>query len=252
MKSIVLFLSLLLAFNFSCSTQRPEGKTEAEVLYREAQRLIKNERFLLANEKLNLIRSKFPYSYFATHAELLSADVLFSQENYAEAAAAYIVFKDFHPKYKDMSYVIYRIAESFFMQLPETFDRDLNSGLEAIKYYNELLRIFPNSEYAKQAKEKVTYCRELIWKKEKYIADFYFKTEVFDSARFRYRGIIRNYKLKDLVDHSVIRLVLSSVGLNEKQECLKDYRRFGDLVSKERQSELKEALTECNEIQEQS
>ena len=124
--------SLLLVFVLaSCSTVRPKGKTEAEVLFLEAKFLIEDGRYLMATEKLNSIRSQFPYSYYATHAELLQADILFEQDNYVEAAAAYILFKDFHPRHKKMAYVVWRIAESFNNQRPPTYDRDLSPLYEA-------------------------------------------------------------------------------------------------------------------------
>ncbi len=188
MKYIVLMFVLVLA---SCATKRPEGATEAEVLYKEAKDLFSKSRFIQTTEKLNQIRSQFPYSYYATYAELMQADVLFAQENYPEAASAYILFKDFHPKYNDIGYVLFRISESFYQQLPSTFDRDLSAGIEAIKYYNELLQNYPNTEYVKDAREKIKKIEDMIAKKEIYIADFYFRTEDFKAAKARYEEILK-------------------------------------------------------------
>ena len=149
-----LTILFLLQGLLSCAIERPKGKTEAEILYKEAQKLMKDGRYLLATEKLNTIRSQYPYSYYATHAELLSADVLFAQKNFVEAAAAYIVFKDFHPKHKKLSFVLWRIGESFFKQMPSSFDRDLASGIESIKYFKRLIDLYPESEYASKAKRE--------------------------------------------------------------------------------------------------
>jgi len=92
---------------FSCASEKPEGKTEAEVLFKEAKILMDDGRYIMATEKLNLLRSQYPYSFFATPAELMLADILYLQENYVEAAAAYILFRDFHPKSTDIEYVIF-------------------------------------------------------------------------------------------------------------------------------------------------
>ena len=105
-------------------------------------------------KKLNEIKSLYPYSFYATHAELRKADILFEQGNFSEAAASYIVFKDFHPRYQDLQYVIWKIAESFYGQLPGSFDRDLSPGKNAIRYYQMLLRSFPHSKHAPKAQEK--------------------------------------------------------------------------------------------------
>jgi len=193
MKNTKILGMILIVFTlvlFSCATKRPDGSTEAEILFKEAKSLIEKSRFIQAGEKLNQIRSQFPYSYYATHAELLQADILFSQENYPEAASAYILFKDFHPKYSDLAYVVYRISESFYNQLPSTFDRDLTAGLDAIKYYNELLINHSTSDFAKNAKERIKQIEEMLIKKEIYIADYYFRTKDLSAALKRYKEIL--------------------------------------------------------------
>lgn len=194
LKFLVLSFSLLV---ISCASKRPQGSTEAEVLFKEAKDLISKSRYIQATEKLNAIRSQYPYSYYATHAELLQADILFSQENYAEAASAYILFRDFHPKYAELGYVIFRISESFYRQLPSTFDRDLSSGVEAVKYFNELIQNYPNTEYVTEAQTRINQIEEMIEKKEIYIADFYFKTKDFEAAKARYEEILKTLKNKN-------------------------------------------------------
>jgi outer membrane protein assembly factor BamD len=191
---LILFCALFL---FACATKRPEGSTEAEILFKEAKELIGKSRYIQANEKLNAIRSQFPYSYYATHAELLQADILFSQENYAEAASAYILFRDFHPKHSELGYVIFRISESFYRQLPSTFDRDLTAGVEAIKYFKELIQSYPNTEYVKDAQVRINQIEAMIEQKEIYIADFYFRTKDFEAAKARYEDILKSLKNSD-------------------------------------------------------
>lgn len=194
MKLIKYLLLFLCFLTISCATKRPEGATEAEVLFKEAKELVSKSRFIQATEKLNTLRSQFPYSFYATHAELLQADILFSQESYAESAAAYILFRDFHPKYSEMGYVVFRISESFYRQLPETFDRDLSAGVEAIKYFNELTQNYAGTEYAKDALSRVNRIEDMLEKKEIYIADFYFKTKDFIAAKSRYEDILKSLK----------------------------------------------------------
>lgn len=224
-------LVLMLAILVGCSTQRPEGATEAEVLFKEAQKLIEDGRYLLATEKLNTIRSQYPYSYYSTHAELMNADILFEQENYVEAASAYIVFRDFHPKNEKLDYVVWRIAESFYLQLPETFDRDLAPGYEALKYFDELQKVFPKSEYAQQAQERKNSIRDMLNKKEKYIADFYYKTEDFESALHRYKHIIATIPIEEYQLHSAVRAMSSASTLKRFQDCREIYGKFKNKIS---------------------
>lgn len=242
---ILLLITILSSLFFSCASKRPEGKTQAEVLFKEAERLIEAGRYILATEKLNRIRSKYPYSYYATFAELMAADVLFKQENYAEAAAAYIVFKDFHPKHKKADYVMWKIGESFFMQMPDTFDRDLSPGFEAIKYLKELKRVHSDSEYAKKADEKIAEAEKMIRLKEKYIADFYYKTEVYDAARFRYENIIEEFQEPELRSHAIVRTFLASYRLKDSSYCQKNKAVYAELIRPDYKEDFDEAVNDC-------
>jgi outer membrane protein assembly factor BamD len=237
-----LFITTLLA---GCSSPRPKGKTEAEIMYKEALQLVDDSRYILAIEKLNQIKSKFPYSYYATPSELLLADILYKQENFVEAAAAYILFRDFHPKHPKAAYVTWRIAESYFFQRPSTFDRDLTPAREAIKYYGQLSARYPSSKNLKVAKERIAICKKMLKSRQKYIADFYFKTEVYDSARFRYLDILSKFKDRALREHAMLRVVESSLHLKEKDKCLQYYKSYRGLVSSNKQGYLEDLFKRC-------
>ena len=216
MKFVKLILLALTLLAISCATKRPEGQTEAEVLFKEAKELVGKSRYIQATEKLNAIRSQYPYSFYATGAELMQADILFSQENYAESAAAYILFRDFHPKYEQLGYVVFRISESFFRQLPATFDRDLSAGVEAIKYYEELISTYSNTEYVKDAQSRINLINDMLEKKEIYIADFYYKTKDYFAAKARYEDILVTLKDEQERPRIMARIVESEKKLNQK------------------------------------
>ena len=229
----------------ACSTEKPKGKTEAEVLYKEAQMLMDGGRYILATEKLNQLKNKFPYSIYATPSELLLADILFEQESYVESAAAYLLFRDFHPKHEKLPYVVFKIAQSYYKQIPDTYDRDLQPAFEAVKYFKELKMKFPNSKYSLKANKRITRCQEMIRDKEQYIADFYYKTENYDAAIWRYKDILSNFKEKKLLKHSVNRIVLASYYAKDWDNCYEFMKKFEKFLVKN--SEMREATNKCNE-----
>lgn len=235
---LFVFLLASLNFFFGCSSESTKGATQAEILYKEAKELMDDGRYMQATEKLNLIKSQHPYSYYATHAEMMLADILYAQENFVEAAASYILFKDFHPKHKDISYVVWKIAESYYNQLPSTFDRDLAPAIEAMKYYNDLIANYPDSANIEDAKKKIEQCQKLLRDKEKYIADFYFKTKIYDAARFRYLEILKMYANDpEMVNYSIVRIVESSYKFEDFEGCIKYADEFtaktsGDFLEK--------------------
>lgn len=243
MKSI--YLVLFFVILASCSSDKPKGKTEAEILYKEAQELMEAERFILATEKLNQIKTQHPYSFYATPAELLQADVLFKQENYIEAAAAFLLFRDFHPRHEKIPYVVYMIAESYYKQIPDTIDRDLEPALESLKYYNEILQKYPDSSYVQDAEKRITKAKKMLREKDLYIADFYFKTKEFSAARYWYLDILENHQDDKTRNHAMLRTILATSQLKEWDPCLDYIEKFYQLVDKEGQKEIKSVKDQC-------
>lgn len=239
------FILIMLLLFSACSTKKIVGKTEAESLYLEAQQLISKKRYIAATEKLNTIKTQHPYSFYAIPSELALADVSFLQENYEEASAAYIIFRDLHPKHEKLDYVISRIAESFDKQTPSTFDRDLSSAIEAAKHYQELLTKYVSSPYTANAKERLVVINKKLLDKEKYIADFYFKTKNYEAALWRYRYIQANIEDKELLSHSKFREVLALEKLKQYKECLDAIKVHAAFYSEKQILELEKIAETC-------
>ena len=240
-------LAILIAclFVVSCSNTRPKGQTEAEILFKEAKKLVEDNQYLMAIEKLNKIQSEHPYSFYATPSELLRADVYFKQKNFQEAAASYKIFLQLHPGHKETSYVLWQLAESYFNELPPTHDRDLTSAESAIKFYRVLLKNYPNSKHASIAQKRINSCKKMLKEKEKYIADFYFRTEVYISARYRYLDILKRYQETPLRNISMVRVLESSFYLKDYSSCLKYLKVYRGLVSKEYKSKIDSVGKKC-------
>lgn len=176
----------------SCSTDDIKSDS-AEHAFKLAQEYDKEERYEESLRRYNEVKNKFPYSKYATQAELAVADVYFKQESFPEAQVAYQNFKELHPKHPQVDYVTFRTAMSYFKQLPSTIDRDLTLASNAILSFDEVINQYPNSTYLAEAKEKKNETLKMLAEKEEYIADFYFKKEIYESALARYEGLYRQY-----------------------------------------------------------
>ncbi len=173
------------------------GKTVDEndpsSLYKEAEDDISSDRYMLAIDKLRVIKNKFPYSSVSVDAQLRIADVYFLQESFGEAALAYEAFRDLHPKHPKVAYAMFRVGKSYFQDAPSNIARDQSSMQKALESYNEALRRFPNAPEAVEAREEANSARRQLAEKELYIGNFYFKRSDFESARGRYTKILSLY-----------------------------------------------------------
>ncbi len=177
----------------ACSSGDLKDSATPEGAYKIAEELEQDERFEEAIQKYREVQNKHPYSRFAVMAKLKVADINYARENYIEAQNAYQLFKDLHPKHERIDYVTFRLGMSYFNQLPTTIDRDLSQAHKAILYFDEVMNSYPSSQHAKEAGEKKSDALKKLAEKEQYIADFYFKREMYDSALRRYEKMLKDY-----------------------------------------------------------
>ena len=184
---------LLIAFlGISCASSKID-RSSAHSRLKVGDFFLKNSRYDEALAEYNSIKQDFPYSPKVVSAELRIADVYFKKKAWSEAETAYTVFRELHPAHKNSDYVIFKIAESIFKQLPSTVDRDIQRSKSAALYYNQVLRNYPQSPWRKDALRKNQEVLEMLAQKEIYIADFYFQRKKYVSALGRYKGVVTQY-----------------------------------------------------------
>ncbi|MFP5518330.1 MAG: outer membrane protein assembly factor BamD [Bdellovibrionia bacterium] len=231
---------LLLILSSCASTDRDASTPEGA--FAIAQDFENRDRYEEAIRRYNEIRNKFPYSNFATRAELAVADVYYKQESFGEAQIAYQNFKELHPRHAQIDYVQFRIGMSFFKQLPPTIDRDLSLARDAVLAFSDFLKLYPNSAYVAEATEHRTKTIRMLAEKEEYIADFYFIRKKYDSALTRYEGLYAEYGGLGFEKKALARMVICAAKTEQKDK-LERYKKilttkFGDT------SEAKDALKE--------
>lgn len=219
-------LTLLVVVAVTSCSGKSVDENNAQEVYKDAEEDISDKRYTIALDKLKTLKNKFPYSNVATQAKLRIADVYFLEESYIEAAAAYESFRDMHPKHEKADYVMFRTGESYFLQLPDSDDRDMSPAAKAIDAYRELLQLYPRSQYAEPAKTHLNQASEMQASKEKYIADFYFKRDMFDSAATRYEKITARFPGTSTAQYAYWRLAQSLIRQDKLDEAKHVYRTY--------------------------
>lgn len=206
---LLLILPFFLLLN-ACVSYDDFDTSQPAGAYGLAKKLQDDERFEEALIQYKDLKNRFPYSRYATEAELQIAEIQYSKEAYPEAQGAYQLFKELHPKHAKIDYVTFRIGESIYNQLPTTIDRDLSLAPNAINEYRVLLRDFPQSPYAKDAKAKIAECFQKLAEKELYIADFYFRTDKWQHALVRYEKFLKEFPKHDKRAHAMLQAGLAA------------------------------------------
>ena len=169
----------------------PNADAEAE-LFEEALEAYDAELFTAADGAFKKLLQRYPSSYYATFAELKSADCAFHLGQYPEALTAYEEFIRLHSKHEAAPYAMLQIAESHRMQYKGLMN-DQTPLYSAIKQYQRLIDTYPKDSYASLARKSIDECREKLAAHEYKVAEFYYKQGQLRSAAHRFKRLAKEY-----------------------------------------------------------
>jgi outer membrane protein assembly factor BamD len=169
------------------------SESDPKQMYEDAEKDVNNDRYLLALDKLRIVKSKFSYTSYGALAQLKIGDVYFLQESYPEASAAYESFVELYPKNDKAPYALFRAGESYFKDIPAKTERDLRSAESAINAFTMYAKRYPDGEYKARALDMKTQAFNKLAEKELLIAEFYIRRKKRDSARIRLQKILDQY-----------------------------------------------------------
>lgn len=208
-------LAVLCVFFAGCSAETIDSDSPPEKQYAEGERLLKKDRFIEAVERFRILKSRYPYSKYAALAALRIGDSYYKEESFIEAASSYKVFRELYPKHEFAAYALRRIADSHFEQVPSTIDRDLDSCHSAIAAYSQLIKDYPSSEYKGDAEQRVRDLRRKLAEKEDYVANFYYRRELYEAAAGRYATLVDTYSDYGFNRDALYRLAFSYERMGE-------------------------------------
>jgi outer membrane protein assembly factor BamD len=130
--------------------------------------------------------TNFPFSEYATLAELKVADSYFDQGKFEEAASFYQDFIELHPTHPQVPYALLRNGECAFEQMLKV-DQDQAKTRAAIEQFDVLIERHPGSDQIPRAKELRGLALDQLALHEVEIGDFYFKSQTYHASVPRYK-----------------------------------------------------------------
>lgn len=213
MKFSLILITLLGLSNFASG----KSVNPAENLYDEAIKFQKAYRYDEAIATLEQVKTKHPYSNFAKMARLKIGDIHFEAKNFIQAQYTYQAYLELHPNDEKKDYVLFKMAESLYKQLPKGHDRDLSSAKDAIRVFSKLIEEHPNSIYKKEAIQTRAIIENKLTDKELYIAKFYFKYKQPMAALKRFKSFLSNNPNSKSVPEALAGAAYSAKRLNEEE-----------------------------------
>jgi outer membrane protein assembly factor BamD len=214
--------ALLLASAVTACSSTPEEpayvERPAEQIYQEAEAAMKQERFKVAAQLFDEVERQHPYSEWATRAQLMAAYSHYEDLKYDDAILALDRFIQLHPGNPDVAYAYYLRALCYYEQMTDV-RRDQRMTRLAMESLGEVVRRFPETEYARDAKLKIDLTNDHLAGKEMEVGRFYLNQRQYTAAIGRFRTVIENYQTTSHVPEALHRLVESYLALGVTDEA---------------------------------
>jgi len=161
----------------------------------EGQRLMGIEKFAQARKYLTHAFEVEPNSTSGREALLLVADSLYKQggtANLVQAEAKYRDFLNRFPTSERAAYVQLQIGNSLAARV-ERPDRDQSVTRQAVTALEDLLRLYPTSEHAAEAKQRLAEVRAKLGEHEFEVARFYYRYGIPIATANRLSYLLATY-----------------------------------------------------------
>lgn len=172
----------------------------AQHLYQAGHQLLAAGQTDEAIHVYSVIQSRFPFTPLAKQAGLETVTAHFIHKDYAKAVAAADRFIKQHPRHPHVDYVYYLRGLSNYHRNDPGFlggnpdQRDLSYLKQAFSDFKQLIRMFPNSVYAKDAQLHMIKIQNRLADFELSVAEYYLQRHAYVAAARRASYIVRHYQ----------------------------------------------------------
>jgi outer membrane protein assembly factor BamD len=228
-----IFLAIIL-FTASCSKDQvresviKEKSLDLQVLdaYQEGMKSLEEGDVLFSAKKFNEAELLFPQSIWAPKSSLMAAYAYYTQNYYIDATAELERFIRIYSKNKNIDYAYYLLAIIYYEKIVDE-KKDLQSIVEAKKYFEIVIKNYPKTSYAIDSKFKIDLINDILAAKEMYIGRYYFDKKKWIPAINRFKIILNDYDTTIYAEEALHRLVEVHYTIGLKDEAKKYAKLLG-------------------------
>ena len=188
-------------------------------LYEEGYQELLNGDTLYAANKFREAELIFPQSEWAPMASLMSAYAYYSDDYYFEAIDQIKDYMRKYPNHINKDYAHFILAMCYYENIVDE-KRDLEPLLNSKKEFELIIREYPDTDFALDAKFKIELIKDRLAGKEMFIGRHYLKSKKWIPALNRFKNVLENYETTVYVEEALFRLVETNykIGLVEESK----------------------------------
>ena len=200
----------------------PKIKEEAiippQTLYASALQDMDNGRFMSSIKTLQKLERQHPYSDFNERAKLMEVYGNYRMNKYDEAVLAADRYLALFPGSKEVPYVLYLKGSSYFAEIKD-ITRDQQISRNAIDTFELLIANYPKSDYAKDAREKMSVGTDQLAGKEMSVGRYYLGNGQYGAAINRFKVVVDKYQTSTHIEEALFRLTEANLALGLVNEA---------------------------------
>jgi outer membrane protein assembly factor BamD len=178
---------------------------DVETLYSVAKDRLDRRDYKTAAQLFDEVERQHPYSVWARRAQLMSSFSYYMSRDYQQAILSAQRFLSLHPGNRDAPYAYYLVAISYYEQILGV-QRDQKVTSQALDALNELVRRYPNTPYADDARLKIDLARDHLAGKEMEVGRYYQNQAQYLAAAMRFRTVVDDYDTTSHVPEAYLAL----------------------------------------------
>jgi outer membrane protein assembly factor BamD len=191
----------------------------ADKLYNEGLYLLNQKKEPKeAAKKFEEVDRQHPYSEWARKSLIMSAYAYYESGAYDDCVNSARRYVTLHPGSPDAAYAQFLIGSSYFDQIPE-ISRDQARTEKAVESLEEVVRKYPNSEYAVAAKRKIEMARDQLAGKEMEVGRWALQRREYTGAINRFKVVVTRYQRTRHVEEALMRLTEAYMALGIVDEA---------------------------------
>jgi outer membrane protein assembly factor BamD len=192
----------------------------AELIYNGAIERLEKGRWDEAKLFFQEVERQHPFSEWARRALLMSAYASYRSADYEESVVTAQRYIGLHPGSESTPYAYYLIAINYYDQIYDV-GRDQQTTVNAESSLQQVIRRYPESDYARDSRLKLELTEDHLAGKEMSIGRFYLKQNQPLAAIIRFKNVVRDYDTTSQVEEAMHRMVESYVTLGVVGEAKK-------------------------------
>ncbi|GAA0777699.1 outer membrane protein assembly factor BamD [Brevundimonas olei] len=217
----------------ACAGNKPRQKLAyeerpVEALYNTGYQRLQSKRWMDAVDYFQEVERQHPYSEWARRAILMQVYAYYQNNNYQDAIAAADRFIALFPGNPSASYAFYMKAVCNFEQIVDV-GRDQGYAEAALAGLRDVVRRYPGSTYATDARVKIDMVNDQLAGKEMTVGRYYQRANQPLGALNRYKTVINNpdFQRTSHTPEALYRLVEVNLSLGLTEEATRNAAVLG-------------------------